>query len=421
VHQRFTGLWRHPDFLKLWAAQSVSLLGTQVTSLALPLTAVLVLHASPSQMGALAALGTLPFLLVGLFAGAWVDRTRRRPILIGADISRAVLLATIPLAAALDRLTIEQLYLIALLVGFFTVFFDVAYQSYLPALVTRSELIDGNSKLEISNSSARVAGPGVGGIVVQILSAPAAILLDSISFLASALFLALIRRREPSPEPRSKDRSIWREIGEGLGAVFRHPLLRPIVISTAISNLCMGVVSALFVLFLTRTLGLEPSIIGLILVVGSIGAVGAAFTAGPIARRYGLGPSIIGGKLFISLSAVLLVLATGPTILIVTLLVLSRILGGATAVSNINQLSLRQIVTPARLHGRVNATNRFVTWATAPFGALLGGLLAEQIGIRAALALAATGITLAAVWLLFSPLPSLKHPTPDAEPQTMPV
>jgi MFS family permease len=170
VPQRFSGLWRHRDFLKLWAAQTVSLFGTQVTALALPLTAVLVLHVSAAQMGLLTALSTLPFLLIGLFAGAWVDRMRRRPILIAADLGRALLFASIPLAAALDRLSIEQLYAVALLTGMLTVFFDVAYQSYLPSLVDRSDLVDGNSKLEISNSVARVSGPGIGGALVQIFS-----------------------------------------------------------------------------------------------------------------------------------------------------------------------------------------------------------------------------------------------------------
>jgi MFS family permease len=416
VPQRFSGLWRHRDFLKLWAAQTVSLFGTQVTTLALPLTAVLVLHASAGQMGLLTALSTLPFLLIGLFAGAWVDRMRRRPILIAADLGRALLFASIPLAAAFDRLTIEQLYAVALLAGTLTVFFDVAYQSYLPSLVDRSDLVDGNSKLEISNSVARVSGPGIGGALVQVLSAPAVILLDAISFLVSAAFLGRIHRTEPPPVKREQRASIWSEIGEGLRVVFRHPLLRPLVASTAVSNFCSGIVAAVFILYLTRTLRLEPSVIGLTYTIGSLGAVVAAFFAAPVARRYGLGPSIIAGKLLIAIGAFLLPLAGGPMIVSVVILIASRLLGGGTIISNVNQVSLRQTVTPGRLQGRVNATNRFVTWATLPLGSLLGGLLADAIGLRPTLLVAAIGTTIAVLWLFLSPLPSVHEaPQPEGE------
>jgi MFS family permease len=416
VRQRFSGLWRRPDFLKLWAAQTVSLFGTQVTTLALPLTAVLVLDASAGQMGVLTALATLPFLLIGLFAGAWVDRMRRRPVLIAADLGRAVIFASVPLAAAMDRLTIEQLYAVALLAGTLTVFFDVAYQSYLPSLVARSELVDGNAKLEISNSTARVTGPGVGGALTQVFSAPVAILLDSFSFLVSALLLGRIRSPEAPPEKRSAGGSIWREIGEGLRVVFRHRLLRPIVASTAVSNFCSGIATAVFVLFLTRDLGLTPSVIGLTYALGSLGAVGAAFLAAPVARRYGLGPSIIGGKLLVAVAMLLLPLAGGPVLVAAAVLIVYRVLGGGAVISNVNQVSLRQTITPGRLQGRVNATNRFVTWATLPLGSLAGGLLAQMIGLRPTLFVAAAGTVLAVLWLFLSPLPSVREATaPESE------
>lgn len=416
MRQRFTGLWRHHDFLRLWAAQTVSLFGTQVTTLALPLTAVLVLDATAGQMGLLTALSTLPFLLIGLFAGAWVDRMRRRPILIAADLGRALLFVSIPVAAALDRLSIEQLYTVALLAGALTVFFDVAYQSYLPSLVQRSDLVEGNSKLEISNSTARVVGPGVAGALAQVFSAPAAMLLDSFSFLLSALFLRGIRQPEAAPERRDGGGSIWQEIGEGLTAVLRHPLLRPIVASTAVSNLCGGIVTAVFVLFLTEELGLSPSVIGLTYTIGSLGAVGAALLAAPAARRFGVGPSIIGGKMLIAASALLLPLAGGPVVVAATVLIIYRLLGSGTIISNVNQVSLRQTITPGRMQGRVNATSRFVTWATLPLGALLGGLLGEAIGIRPTLFVAAAGTTLAVLWLFLSPLPSVREATaPEGE------
>ena len=416
-----TGLWRHPDFLKLWAGQSVSMTGTQITALALPLTAALVLDATAAQMGLLGALGTLPFLLIRLFAGVCVDRLRRRPILIASDLARALLLASIPLAAALDRLRIEHLYAVALFTGLLTVFFDVAYQSFLPSLVERRHLVEGNSKLEISSSTARVVGPGLGGVLVQVAGAPAAILADSLSFLLSALFVGAIRRTEPPPVAKAGRRSVWSEIGEGLRVTLRHPLLCPIMASTALSNLGSGIVAAVFVLFVTRTLALEPSLIGLSYAAGSLGAVAGAALATRLTRRFGLGPSLLAGKLLIALSALLIPLAGGPVSLAFLVLTVSRFFGsGGTVVSNVNQVSLRQAITPDHLQGRVNATNRFLVWGTLPLGTLIGGVLGELAGIRPTIAVGAAGMTLAAVWLRFSPLATLRD-TPAEEREVVAV
>jgi MFS family permease len=410
VRQRFTGLWRHPDFLRLWGAQSVSIFGSQITGLALPLTAAVVLDASVFEMGLLTTAGTLPYLLVGLPAGAWVDRLRRRPILIAADLGRAALVGTIPLAAALDVLGIGLLYAIALLAGVLTVFFEVAYQSYLPSLISRDELVEGNSRLEMSNSAARVAGPGVAGLLVQMLSAPAALLADALSFLASAALIGSIDRTERAPADRGPRRGVLREIGEGLRAVLDHPLLRPIAFSTAVSNFCTGIVAAVFILFLTNTLRLDAGVIGLTYALGSLGAVGAAALAAASARRFGLGPSILIGKSLIALSALLVPLAGGPMVVAFGMLILYRVLGGAGAViSNVNQVSLRQSITPDQLQGRVNATNRFLTWATLPLGSLAGGALGHWIGIRPTLVVGAGGLALAVAWLFLSPLPGIRE------------
>jgi len=418
VTRRVSGLWRQPDFLKLWAGQSVSVFGSQITTLALPLTAALTLDATPVQMGLLGAVQTLPFLAIGLFVGVWVDRLRRRPILIAADLGRAVLLGSVPLTAALDRLTIGHLYLVGLLAGALTVFFDIAYQSYLPSLVDRRQLVEGNSRLEVSNSVARVSGPGVAGALIQIVSAPGTILLDAFSFLASAAFLGSIRGQEPSPADRPSRRSMWSEIGVGIRHVFRHPLLRPLVLSTATGNFCSGLIIAVFVLFLTRTLDLAPTLIGITYAAGSTGGVVTALLATRVTARFGLGPAILGGKAVMAASAALIPLAGGPVALALAALVISRFFGsGGAVVSNVSQVSLRQAITPDHLQGRVNATMRFIDWGTLPLGALLGGVLGETLGIRPTLAVSAAGMALALLWVLFSPLRGLREaPVAQEEP-----
>jgi MFS family permease len=410
VTYRFTGLWGNPDFLKLWTGQTVSVVGSQVTSLAIPLAAALTLDASPAQMGLLGAVGTLPYLVLGLPAGAWVDRLRRRPILIVADLGRALLLSTIPLAAALDRLTIEHLYVVGLLVGSLSVFYEVAYQSFLPSLVGRTQLVEGNSRLETSSSVARVAGPGLAGMLVQIFTAPAAILLDAISFLISGALLSTIHRTEPAPSGRVERRSIWTEIGEGLRAVRCHRLLLPLATSTAIGNFASGLISAVFVLFLTRTLSLTPFLIGLTYAAGSLGGVGGAVLATYAARRFGIGPAIIGGKALMAFSSLLIPLAGGPVAVSIALLIVSRFLGsGGAVVSNVNQVSLRQAITPDRLQGRVNATMRFINWGAIPLGALLGGVLGEAIGLRPTLYLSVVGMSLGLLCVVFSPVQAVQQ------------
>ena len=264
MRPRFAGLWRHADFVKLWTGQTISLFGSQITFLALPLTAVLVLEASPAQMGFLTAAGAIPSLLVGLFVGVWVDRYRRRPILIAADLGRAALLFAIPVAAILGMLRIEHLYVVAFLVGTLELFFDVAHRSFLPSLVKREQLVEGNSKLEMSRSIAMILGPGVAGGLVQLVTAPIAIAVDAISFLISALFLGWIRAPEPAPKPSDQRENIWRELGEGLRLVSGNRLLRAIAGCMGIVGLFNSVLEAVFVLYVTRELGIEPGLLGLV-------------------------------------------------------------------------------------------------------------------------------------------------------------
>ncbi len=257
-------LWRHRDFMRLWAAQTVSLFGSQVTTLALPLTAALTLRATPAQMGVLGAAQFAPFLLIGLFAGVWIDRRRRRPVMIAADVGRAVLFALIPALALLHALRIEQVYVIAFLAGALTLFFDVAYTSYLPSLVARDRLSEGNAKLEGSAAVAELAGPGVGGVLAQILSPPLALVVDAVSFVFSALSLRTIRVAEPEPAPRARDDGVWRDIGQGLRVLLGNRLTRATVSAAATLVLCSSIGSSVFVLYLTRALHLPPVLVGLV-------------------------------------------------------------------------------------------------------------------------------------------------------------
>jgi hypothetical protein len=281
-------LWRDADFMRLWTAESVSRLGSQVSLLALPLAAITVLHASTFEVGLLSTAEFAPFVLVGLPAGVWVDRLRRRPVLIAGDLGRALALGSIPLAYALDVLSIGQLYAVGFVTGVLTVFFDVAYQSYLPSLVQREQLVEGNAKLEISSSGASIAGPGLGGGLIQLVGPALAVLADAASFLASALFVFLIRRPEPVPErrdrPAGRRGAMRHEIVEGLRYVLGHRLLRWIAATTASANLFSSMITAIAVLYFVRQLHLSPGLIGLVLTTGNLGWSAARGAAGRLAR-----------------------------------------------------------------------------------------------------------------------------------------
>jgi MFS family permease len=403
-------LWRHGDFLKLWSAQTISQFGSQITLLGLPIIAAVVLDASPSQMGILGAAEFAPFLLFGLFAGVWVDRLPRRPILIWSDVGRAVVLLTVPLAALAGALRIEQLYVVGFFVGVGTVFFDVAYQSYLPSLVDRQQMVEGNSKLEIGRSVAQVAGPGVAGVLIELLTAPIAIVVDSVSFVLSAAMLVLIRKPEPRPERSAERRNVWQEIGEGLGVVLKSPYLRPIAFCTATSNLFGQIAFVVFVLFATRELGLDAGALGIVFSVASVGALTGAAMAGRVAALLGVGPTIVAAIVFSGLGSLLVPLLAEPGTLALPVLAVGWLLtfAGGT-LYNITQLSLRQAITPHRLQGRMNASMRFMVWGTIPIGALIGGFLGEQIGLRPTMLVGAIGGLSAGVWVLLSPVPALRE------------
>src|SRR5262249_13220130 len=265
MSKRVGSLWHHPDFLRLWAGQSVSVLGDQVELLALPLTAVLNLHAAPAEMGLLGAVEYAPFLLIGLVAGVWIDRRRRRPVVLGADVGRLILIGSIPAVAIAGRLSMGYLYCVAFAAGTLKVLFDVAYQSYLPALVARDQLVEGNSKLEVSSSVAQIAGPGLAGVLVQILGAPVALAVDALSFAVSVVSLTLIHTPEPAPVKPDKQAGMGRELREGMATVIQSPLLRAIAGCTGTANLFSNVSMAIFILYASRELAIAPAGLGIIL------------------------------------------------------------------------------------------------------------------------------------------------------------
>ena len=395
-------LWGHRDFRRLWIGETVSQFGTTVGQLALPLAAILVVHASAFEVGLLTAFETLAFLAIGLPAGAWVDRLRLRFVLIGTDLIRAGAIASVPAAAALHALTIGQLYAVVLVVGVGTVFFDVAYQSYLPELVTRAQLVDGNAKLQASESVAQVAGPGVGGALVQALTAPYALLVDALSFLWSASWVGRIERRPPKSE-RPADRRLTREIGEGLRFVLGNRILRAIAASTAVANLFSAMRLAVYYVLLAGELHLSAGTIGLISSAAAVGGFVGSLVAGPFARWVGQGPAIWIASLAGAPAGFVVPFAHHGWTL--WLLAVSQLGYWVTiVVYNITQVSFRQGLCPPGLLGRMNATMRFLVWGTMPIGALLGGALASWFGVRAALLVAAIGGAVAFVPALCSPL-----------------
>ncbi len=413
-----TSLWRHRDFLLLWAGQTVSQFGEQITFVAFQLTAVLVLRASALQMGVLGAVQMAPFLLVGLFAGVIADRVRRRPLLIAADIGRAVLVGAVPVLWVLGRLTMTDLYVVSFLAGCLSVLFDTAYQSYLPAVVSRQGLVEGNSRLEASRAISQVAGPSLGGGLVQAIGAPLTILANGVTYVVSVVSLLMIRGREPEPAKAPAGVGMWAQIGEGLRVVFGNRTLWSIAGCTSTSNFFGSIGQAVYVLYVVRQLHLPPALLGLVYGVGSVGGLLAALTASRLGLRLGVGTTIIAGMATAGVGSLLVPLAPGSVAAALPFLVAAQVLGGFGGTTyNIQQVSLRQAITPDRLLGRMNASMRFVVWGSIPLGSLLGGALAEAIGLHATLWLGAAGGLTAALWVLLSPVRVLRRqPEPAAEP-----
>jgi len=406
---RAPSLWRDGDFVKLWTGQTISEMGSVVTRTALPILAVLTLHAGALELGILVASASIAVLLVGLFAGVLVDRLPRRPFMVGADAGRALLLLSIPVAALAGVLGIEQLFLVAFLEAGLGSFFAIAYRSYLPALVAPGRLLEANAKIGMTSAVAELGGPGIGGALVQLVSAPVAILVDAVSYVVSAASIALIRAPERAVAPADVPRDLRRELAQGLAAVGRHPLLRPLALASVTSALFGNFFAALYTLYALEELHLSPFLLGLTVSAGGVGSLAATPLVGPLTVRFGLGPTHVWTRIGAGLLGFLIPLAGGPPLVAVLFLLVPQLVGdGLATVSEINGITLRQLVTPARLLGRVNGTTHVLLEGIAPIGALAGALVAEAFGIRVAVTVAVLGSFAGLLFLVRSPIRTMR-------------
>jgi len=395
------------DFQKLWAGQTISIFGTLLG--ALPFTAVFVLKASAFEMALLSAAELLPQFMAGLVAGVWVDRLRRRPIMIVADLGRAALLAAVFVAAMLDVLRMEHLYAVAFAMGVLTISFDVAYIAYLPSLVEREELVDANARLAASSSVMEVGSFGVSGWIVQLASAQVAVLADALSFVVSAGSLGAIRRCEPAPAPHADREPAWREIRDGIRVLLGDRVLRAVGMAVVARHFAYGAIGAVILLFATQGLGFGAGIVGIIFAVGGLSSLVGATVAARVTRRLGLGRTMGWGLAASGLVALCLPLAPGATVAGFVMLVVPQLLGDACdTIFNINEASLRQALVPERLLGRVEATIRFASIGVMLAGALAGGVVGEILGLRAALLTGIAGTVAAALILVLSPVRQLR-------------
>lgn len=401
-----TGVLRNPDFLRFLSSHVANELGANISRVALPLVAVMALNAGPTEVGVLSALQTVAFLLIGLPAGVWVDRLRRRRVMMASDLARFVLLGSIPLAGQLGLLSMELMFTVALLAGVAQVFNDVADQTYLPQLVDTRQLGDGNAKLEVVRSGAFLAGPGVGGALVQLLGATRTLTATALGALASVLFLRSITVPDPPPADTRRD-PLLHGIREGLAYVRQDRLLLAFAASSAIANLCVSGVTGLSVLFLAQDVELAPGVIGVLFMSGGIGGLLGGLTGGRLAARFGVA-RVTWMAAVVAAPSGLLLPFTEADWRVVCFPLASMALSWAATLSNVGQITYRQTSTPDHLLGRVNASVRFMTWGAMPLGALLGGIVAQQIGVRQALWVLMAGRLLAFVPLLLSPLPRMR-------------
>lgn len=402
-------LLRQPEFLKFWAAQSISQLGDQITYLALPLVAVLTLDASAAQMGLLTAAELMPHLLFSLAAGVWIERrANRRRLMIVADIVRAGLLVSVPLAAAFGLLTFPQLYVVGFLVGTCAVLFDISWATLFISVVPRRDVVDANSKLSATRALSFVVGPSIAGVLVQLLTAPVTLLADAMSFIGSALFLGRIRTEEPSAADREE--SALQSLRSGFRYVFGDELIRPSLFCTATINLFNYVFHAIFILYATKTLGVEPGLLGLVLGAGAVGGIVGAFLAVRVERLIGLGPAYTLGCVLFPLPLVLVPLASGSETRIVAMLGLAEFFCSVgVMVLDVNGNSMSFLRTPDRLRSRMSGTYRFVNYGVRPLGALLGGALGTAIGLQTTLWIGVLGALAGVLFLFFSPIPRLRE------------
>jgi MFS family permease len=423
---RLDSLWRHPDFVRLWAGQTISVFGSLIGRTALHFTAILVLDARPFEIAALLAMGIVPELIFAPFVGVWVDRLRRRPIMISADIGRAALLASIPATYAFDALTMEQLYVVAFLTGILSICFEVAYQSYLPSLIQREELLEGNSKLKGSDAVAEVGAFGAAGWLVQLFTGPVAIFIDAVSFLFSAFFIGRINRTEQPPSPKEERTGMLREAREGIQTILGNRFLKATIVSECVNHFAFGMFGAAFGLYVIRVLDFQPGVLGMIYAVGGVSSLVGALFAARIAARVGVGPAMVAGLAVIGASMLLVPLAPAGAVIPAAFLIAQQLGDGGFVVYSINEVTLRQTIAPGRLLGRVNAGFEICAHGVLLLGILAGGALGETLGLRGTLAIGAGAMLVAALWLAASPVRNVRLPgvsqeipptaIPDAEP-----
>ena len=409
-------LWGHHDFLRLWLSQWIDMFGGQVVDLALPTLAILQLHAGPAQVGVLVGLEFVGFPVLGLVAGVWADRLPRRPIMIAANVGPILAYASLPAAFVLHVLTMGQLYAVALLASVFNVFYEVAYQSYLPSLVERRDLLEANQKLEVSHSASHTFGPGLGGLIIQLIGSAWAMLSAVVALLISTAALAAIRHPEPRARAATGEPALpatfWAELREGIGSVRSNDVLRGLAGCDATMTFGINMMAAVWLLFAYRQLRLTPAQVGLVLTIGALGFIPGALTATVLARKLGLGRALVLSRLVSAFGILLMPAAVlGPPLAVLSAAWL--LIYTPSPLFEINQVSLRQAVTPDRVQGRMNATIRTLVWSTVPIGDVVGGVLASLIGVPRTVLIAGV-ITLASpLWLLAGPVASLRaHPEP---------
>jgi Na+/melibiose symporter-like transporter len=396
---RLTGLWRNPDFMKLWVGQTISEFGSHITRDGLGLVAVMVLHATPEDMGLLSALSMLPVLLFGIFAGVPVDRFRRRPIMLLVDTTRLLLLLSIPFAYLTGRLSMALVIGVAAAMSILGVVFDAAYRAILPSLVTQAELLEGNTKLATTEALSEIGGSAIAGLLIQWIGAPLAIFFDSMSYIFSLVSFGLIRTEENPPKrDEHESANLRREIVEGLRTIAHDPLLRILAIGTSLRSFFGMFFGTLYGLYALRDLQLDAASLGFLIACGGIGALAGAFVAQRLVTRFGMGRALFGVLLVGAASNYLIPFAGGSYLTIMVMMIAGQIIGdGAMSIYMIHAMTLRQTRTPEHLLGRVNASMAFLGEAAAPLGALISGALAGMIGTRTALLIAVTGIALIAI------------------------
>lgn len=402
-------LFRQRSFMLLWSGQTISLFGTQLTAIALPITAVVVLDVSPFEAGLLRALETLPFLFFGLAVGVLLDRRARRPFLLVANIVAAAALSSVPVAYLMGRLTILQLFVVVFIVGTATVFFDIGYQSYLPNLMGRDRLMEANAKMQVSESTTDVVSPGLAGVLISAITAPYVLVIDVVSYLVSVVTIfglpADSRPAAASGPDGQVAASVWASMQEGIRLVGRHPLLRWCTTAAVVTNFCVSGLMAVFFLFLIRAAGMGPAQVGLVLSVGSAGAVAGGLVVDRLTHRFGVGPMLVQSTALPGLGYLMLAAVHGHSVWAVgTAAVADFVAMFALPLFNVTVITLRQVATPDHLLGRANATVRTFAWGAVSLGALLGGVLGSTLGLRATIVIAAATVFAASATLFFSPV-----------------